>query len=312
MTSIEPATEHALKRHARLATVTSAVASLFLLPLLSLQPHSLSKVICASLGSLVSIAGLSSHTSWRKLDARYSDLEAVDKQQTIVSYQQQLKEPAKAATAPVDEALVVIEDVVSYWQSQDKHLLIVGGTGAGKSTFVQAFASQLSSEWSFSIYDSDCTIDDWSYLRTRFASFVEELPAIETAMADDLLLLEQRMSERKKVGNSWDANPKLIVAEEFPLLVSDLPTASKWMPKLAKRGRRTRLFMALVAQNSTVSNLGLKGDISLRDSCFVVVLLGQKAIERARQQKNLALVTWLEQGGKSVCLVDDCPALRPQ
>ncbi|WP_017654275.1 hypothetical protein [Fortiea contorta] len=131
-------------------------------------------------------------------------------------------------------------------------------------------------------------------------------------MQADLATIEQRTIDRKQAGNSWQTEQTLIVAEELPALVDECESAKEWVRKQAKRGRRVKRFICLVAQNDTVANLGLEGDSKLRDSCFVRVYLGQSAIDRAKQLKDTQLMQALESGGKQVCLVDDILAVRPR
>ena len=308
-----PASIYELMRHARFTTLACAIAGAFLLPLTGAQQKGLAKFTSAGLGAMLAIAGSMSNRDWQKLLAVCEDMEAVDRQQHVASYSQALQQPLLPPTATANATIDIqpLQDVVSYWISEDKHLLVVGGTGSGKSTFIQAFANKLSSDWFFRLYDTDCTIDDWSYIRTRAHTLYETLEDIEADMERGLTELEERMKERKKLGNRWEGLHTFIVGEEFPFLASDIKKATVWMPKFAKRGRRVKLFMALLAQNDTVANLGLKGDSKLRDSCFVRVYLGNEAVERAKLMKNPALVDWLKAGGKNVCLVDDMPAMRP-
>lgn len=302
-----------LQQSAKAGVVGLGVASLLLLPTVGLQNKGVGKLAAAGAGLACSLVGFRLAQDDGTLSAIGEDLGLIDRKQQLSWYNGLL---TKKQTLTVENIQPVeadlISDVVSYWQAEDKHLLIVGGTGAGKSTFVQAFASVLGASWHYKIYDNDCTVDDWLYLRSLpSCSLFESYSHIGEQMQADLLAIEDLTQDRKQAGNRWQPTYNLTVAEEMPALVDEIDCTREWMSKQAKRGRRVKRFIAVVAQNDTVKNLGLEGDSSLRDSCFVRVYLGQSAIERARLLKNTALVDWLQKGGKQVCLVDDKPALRP-
>lgn len=284
-----------------------------LLPVVGLQEKGLSKLLSAVAGVGVSAIGYMSYRDNRKLVSLTEDLGIVERKQTIAWYNRLLTQKQQiTANLSNTKDVQVLSDVVSYWMQQDKHLLIVGGTGAGKSTFIQSFASVLGSGWHYKVYDSDCTVDDWLYLRSLpSCQMYETFAEICVQMAEDLETIETRTLERKQTGNRWTTDNTLIVAEEMPALVDEIEDAGVWLSKHAKRGRRVKRFVAAVVQNDTVRNLGLEGDSKLRDSCFVRVYLGQSAIERAQTLKNAALEDWLKTGGMQVCLVDDKPAMRP-
>ncbi|BAY37275.1 hypothetical protein NIES2111_16120 [Nostoc sp. NIES-2111] len=302
-----------LTQHSAISTVSLGLVGCLMLPVVGLQNRGLSKLLSSVVGLGVVAVGYRSYLNNRKLTALSEDLGLIDRKQNISWYNSLLSSKQQltvSQSVPVETD--VISDVVSYWLQQDKHLLIVGGTGAGKSTFIQSFASVLGVGWHYKLYDSDCTCDDWTYLRSlpRCAMY-ETFASIGEQMQEDLEVIEQRTLERKQAGNKWTTDNTLIVAEEMPVLVDEIEDCGQWLSRHAKRGRRVKRFVAVVVQNDTVKNLGLEGDSKLRDSCFVRVYLGQSAIERAEQLKNTELVDWLKAGGKQVCLVDDKPALRP-
>ncbi|MBD2213397.1 hypothetical protein H6G27_26500 [Nostoc linckia FACHB-104] len=297
------------------ASVLCASAAL-LLPVVGLQERGLGKLLTSVVGTGAAAIGLQQLKTNKQLQAISEDLGIVERKQSIAWYSSLLShKPAltvQMQTQPTLEPADVMRDIVSYWQQQDKHMLVIGGTGAGKSTFIQAFASVLGAGWHYKIYDTDCTCDDWLYLRSLpNCELYETFASIGEQMSEDLATIETRTVERKKAGNKWTTDNTLIVAEEMPALVDEIEIAGDWMAKEAKRGRRVKRYVAVIAQNDTVKNLGMEGDSALRDSCFVRVYLGQSAIDRAKLLKNKTLEDWLRAGDKQVCLVDDLPAFRP-
>ncbi|WP_375510177.1 ATP-binding protein [uncultured Nostoc sp.] len=302
-----------LQQSTKAGVLGLGVASLLLLPTVGLQNKGVGRLSAAVAGLACSLVGFRLAQDDSTLSAISEDLGIIDRKQSIAWYNGLLSRKQTLTVENIKPVEAdIISDVVSYWQAEDKHLLIVGGTGAGKSTFVQAFASVLGYSWHYKIYDNDCTVDDWLYLRSLSScSLFESYSSIGEQMQADLNAIEDLTQERKQAGNRWQPKYYLTVAEEMPALVDEIDCARDWIAKQAKRGRRVKRFVAVVAQNDTVKNLGLEGDSSLRDSCFVRVYLGQSAIDRAQLLKNTSLVDWLERGGKQVCLVDDKPALRP-
>jgi hypothetical protein len=287
-----------------------AVAGLCLVPSVALTNNRIGRMLVSVAGITCAVVGNRQLEDSFDLDAISNDLYVVDRKQTIHWYNGLMN---RSEIAPVSGAGDAIGDVVDYWLTQDKHLLVIGGTGSGKSYFIQAFANRLGEAWKYKLYDNDCTIDDWLKVRGMPESkLYESYGSIAESMAEDLVLLEERTKERKKQGNTWVEQAILTVAEEMPSLVDEIEITSDWIGKIAKRGRRVKQYLAVVAQNDTVKNLGLVGDSKLRDSCFVRVYLGQSAIERASLLKQPLTVEWLRQGGKDVCLVDDLTAIRPK
>lgn len=246
---------------------------------------------------------------WRDTDA---DLVVAEKRALIQQHKHILKEESKAMailTPAIDNSPEdTIYNVVDYWLQQQKHLLIVGGTGSGKSTFVKNFCKQLT-DWQVKVYDIDATVDDWKFAHNVFYDFSD----IETQMKDDLDIIPSIREQRRVTGANWKPEqPLLMIADEFPALIGEFPTtAKKWLATHAKQTRKHQRMVAVMAQNDTVSNLGLKGDVSVRDTCFTCVYLGDKAYDKAKSIGKPELVDWLRQAGFSGCMIDDKPAFRP-
>lgn len=298
----------------RWLTALTLSTSVALFPIASLTNAGVARYCVSLVGLASTVAATKARRKQEELAEVAADMSLVERKQTIAWYNRQLGSTSTVTFAPQPTSDAHIRtNLVHYWLQQDKHLLIVGGTGDGKSTFIQAFASQLGASWAFQVYDNDCTIDDWTNIRSNPKTrMFESYAAIAQQMAFDMDTIESRTQERKVAGNTWNTQPTLTVAEEMPALVSEIEDSGKWLATHAKRGRRVKRFIAVVSQNDTVDNLGLRGDSALRDSCFVRVYLGKSAIARAKQLKQPALVQSLEAGGYNVCLVDDVLYDRPQ
>lgn len=288
-------------------------ASVSLLPIAPMANAGITRYVISWAGLGVTVAAMKTKAERERLQATAEDMNLVERKQMINWYNRALASLPTVNVQTQAQPTTAKANLVGYWLSQDKHMLVVGGTNAGKSQMIQAFASQLGASWAYQIYDCDCTVDDWTSIRSNpNTKMYETYEAIAAQMANDLATIETRTQERKEKGNTWNTQPTLTIAEEMPALVSEIADAGKWFASHAKRGRRVKRFVVAISQNDTVDNLGLRGDAALRDSCFVRVYLGKSAIARAKQLKNDTLVMQLEQGGYSVCLVDDVLYERPQ
>lgn len=283
------------------------------IPLVALRPSGIEKLALIGVGLAATESARRAfygHAEHRDTDA---DIFYAERRQLIENHKDFIRPPLTPVAAPVlplepsqDD---LITDVVEYWLKQEKHLLIIGGTGAGKTTFIKAFANRLY-DWRVRAYDIDATKDDWTWCSQVEHTF----EGVFGAMQEDLAQIPDVRKQRHEVGNGWTpAQPTLTIADEFPALVAeDKELPKRWLGTHAKQTRKHKLMIAVLAQNDTVSNLGLRGDSSVRDTCFTRVYLGEKAYEQAQKLKNPELKQWLVAGGYNVCLVDDKPALRPQ
>lgn len=303
------------RRDALLSSTLATVAASTLFFSSPLMQSPVGRAVMSGAGAMLTSAGIVSNKRREALETQQKALGLLDDTNALTWYNRRITEASGAVTeANKSEPMKPMQSLVDYWQKQDKHLLVVGGTGDGKSYCVQAIASHLAG-WKFSVWDVDASSDDWQNLRQTDCTLLDSFASIQQAMTDELEEQEQRIDEGKRVG--WrayktQARPSLTIAEEFPALVSEVDGGGEWLRARAKRGRKPRMFFCIVTQNTTTANLGTQGDSKIIDSCFVKVLLGKTAIERAKQLKKQALVDWLQAGGYNVCLVDDQPCIRPQ
>jgi energy-coupling factor transporter ATP-binding protein EcfA2 len=187
-----------------------------------------------------------------------------------------------------------------------KHCLIIGDTGTGKSTIAQYIAMQSAS--AIKVYDPDASPDDWQGLEVvgRGGDFA----SIENAMIADLDEMEERIKARAVSGDTATTGKDIcIIAEEFPLLTDECDLAATWLGKIARRGRKPKMFIVALSQSDSVQALGIEGDGAVRSN-FTYIRLGKFALAHAKHLKNDALRQWL-QAGKYRCLIDDTPCQLP-
>ncbi|MEC4815204.1 MAG: ATP-binding protein [Scytonema sp. PMC 1069.18] len=209
-----------------------------------------------------------------------------------------------AKVLPNSDPEYIITDLVQALAG--KHCMIIGNTGTGKSTIAQWLAYQVGG--TVTVYDADAAPDEWQGLTVigRKGDF----EAITTAMSGDLLELQRRVELRGEHGDKALAGlESVLIAEEFPLLVSEVDVATEWLIKHGNRGRKPKRFVIALSQDDSVKSLGIEGQGNARNN-FVFVRLGKYAVKHAQHLKDEVTVEWLK-SGKYRCMVEDTPCQLP-
>lgn len=273
-----------------------------------ITPKGLNKISITFLGLINSISGLTISKVDSSLENRLNDLQITSRISSKNLLEEYLKESKnitiEVTKTPMEERNIV-DDVVSFWIQQDKHLLVVASTGDGKSTSIKLFTTRLLREnYSISARDIDATFDDYSHdINVTF-----DLENIEKEINKDLEELESRIILRRTESRNFNPIPKFIVTEELPALNDELDNIPIWIKRMSNRGRKAKLFLCIASQNDTVDSLGLKGNSKLINN-FVKLYLGSKALERAKQLKDDVLIEWLQGTRYGRGLIDDNPCL---
>lgn len=208
------------------------------------------------------------------------------------------------AATTVTEPLDIITDIVA--ATVGKQVMVIGEMGTGKSTIAQYFAYSVGGR--VKVYECEGTPTDW--LGLEVVGKGEDWAAIERGMLEDLEDLSNQMKTRNERGDSaLDGTERVIIVEEYPELVSKVPSSGEWLERHARRGRKARRFTVLLSQYDRVAAWGLEGKSDLADA-FYRIRLGKKAIAHAKSLKNNNLVDWLKLD-RSHCLLDDSPCKLP-
>lgn len=209
-----------------------------------------------------------------------------------------------SATVVSDVIPDIITDVIT--AIEGCQVMIIGEMGTGKSTLAQYLAYTVGGE--IQVYEPEGTPEDWAGLDVVGKG--EDWEAINQSMTEDLDDLSNQMQIRNERGdNALVGSERVIIAEEYPELASKVESASEWLERHARRGRKAKRFLILLSQYDRVSAWGLEGKSDLAEA-FRKIRLGKKAQAHAKSLKNEALVEWLKQD-KSHCLLDDHPCKLP-
>jgi energy-coupling factor transporter ATP-binding protein EcfA2 len=204
----------------------------------------------------------------------------------------------------VTEQFDIITDIVA--ATEGKQVMVIGEMGTGKSTIAQYLAYTVGGR--VKVYECEGTPTDW--LGLEVIGKGENWAAIERGMLEDLEDLSNQMKTRNERGDgALEGTERVIIVEEYPELVSKVPSSGEWLERHARRGRKARRFTVLLSQYDRVAAWGLEGKSDLADA-FYRIRLGKKAQSHAKSLKNNALVDWLKQD-RSHCLLDDSPCKLP-
>ena len=282
------------------------LSSFLCIYLILITPKGLNKLSISFLGLINSIAGISISKIDASLENRLNDLQITSRlssKNLLEDYLQDKNNLVVEVTKKPIEQADIISDIVQYWIESDKHLMIIGGTGDGKSTTVKYFISRLDN-YDITAYDVDFSKDDYPE-RVQIKYTFDD---ISQSMQNDIELLEARISDRRAEGKNYNPKPKLIIAEELPALALDIDDIVPiWIRKLSSRGRKVKLKLACLAQNDTAENIALKGNVALRDNNFILLYLGSKALEKAKSMKNDALISWLQESKYGRGILNNSP-----
>lgn len=210
----------------------------------------------------------------------------------------------EASAVPIEEPLEIITDIIA--AIEGKQVMIIGEMGTGKSTLAQYLAYTVGGR--VRVYECEGTPTDWQGLEVIGKG--ENWAAIENGMADDLDDLSNQLKLRNERGDdALVGTERVMIAEEYPELVSKVSSSGEWLERHARRGRKARRFAILLSQYDRVAAWGLDGKSDLADA-FFRIRLGKKALAHAKSLKNEALISWLK-SDQSHCLLDDIPLLLP-
>lgn len=208
--------------------------------------------------------------------------------------------PAIEVTEPQE----IITDIIS--AIAEKQLMIIGNSGAGKSTVAQYLAYTVGGK--VRVLECEGTPDDWIGLEVIGRG--EDWGAIDAAMQAESEELSRRIRIRNEQGDkALIGTDEVTIVEEYPEVTQKCGSAAEWFERHGRRGRKAKRFIICLSQYDRVSAWGLEGKSDLGD-CFYRLRLSKTAVNHAKSLKDEGLVTWLR-ADRSHCLLDDQPCKLP-
>lgn len=171
-----------------------------------------------------------------------------------------------------------IPEIPEWWNpflNEFYHLMIVGSTGAGKSTFTYAMITALSHipKARILILDSHAS-PDW---RLPAVGGEGNYEAIKMGM--EVAFGEMEYRRKLWAGGRKKFDPVFIFIDEFLSIQDELPKETKkFMAKMSRQARKFNMRLILLTQSDRVESLGIKGEGDLRQG-FTQILLKEKAHE---------------------------------
>lgn len=208
-----------------------------------------------------------------------------------------LKEPAPASAKPLQElqgsvkyvarvekplhlpapaqpqtGLVLTRNWFNVCLTTDKHIMLVGTTGSGKSFLAKALAVVSSHYYDVTVLDPHAQPDTWGGLEA--IGLGEEYAKIAIAIE----ILEAEYTRRFTAWGKGrkDFTPLIIFIDEFPLIKANVPQASEFIKKIARAGRKINMRLKILTQSMLVKSLGVEGEGDIRDN-FDLCWLGNFA-----------------------------------
>lgn len=173
-----------------------------------------------------------------------------------------LPEPQETAVAPVPLPKLDIG-----------HILIVGETGAGKSTAMRAL---LAHRQQVIVLDPHAGPNDWSgkIVKGSGRNFTEIGEFMEY-MIDEL---SKRAEQRRQGFDQF--MPMTVATDEMPAIASELgPNVYQNWQKWMREGRKFGLYIVVSTQSTRVKTMGIEGEKDVLDNFTGIVYLGKAAIE---------------------------------
>jgi archaellum component FlaC len=262
-----------------------------------------------------------------RINQDITDISDASRQQKLFEYMTSGKSPQPATVleiapmfdvplddfetaAPIDDDGLPFYDLANI--AGENHLAVIGGTGAGKSYLTQHLIQTYFPGAGIVAMDTDAAPHEWPGIEVVGQGCNSK--AIAAQMDRDLNELQRRSGLRS---NGKEPGRELVrIVEELPTLAADIQddidsidwkevgekkpenSATNWLKRLLRRGRKYKMMVVLVSQSFNVKSLKIEGEGDLREN-LTVIYLGGKSYKLLSTIRDKALREKTEQWLKS-------------
>jgi len=270
--------------------------------------HWSSKLVNASLAPLLFVVS----AKLDKLALYASGYGSISEQRTHAAYSNWLdaslappkREVAIAQSAPIEAPAppIALSDIKKALSKP--HVLVLGETGAGKSTLVKFLVSHAAA--ASIVLDSHAAPDDWQGMTV--IGMGRNYRAIGEAVSQLVGFMDSRYQARSQGQKQFE--PLLVLVDEFPAAAANLGKSfTDNIMLLVREARKVSIRLIILSQGSEVKTLGIEGQGSIRE-CFAIVSIGKFAVERAKSLKDPQIKQFIE-SAQYPAMLDDLPCELP-
>lgn len=220
------------------------------------------------------------------------------------SLQPPRREVAIAQPVPIDTpAPLALSDIKKALSKP--HVLVLGETGAGKSTLVKFLVSYAAAP--SIVLDSHAAPDDWQGMNV--IGMGRNYRAIGETVSQLVNFMDERYQARSQGQKQFE--PLLVLIDEFPAAAANLGKSfTDNIMLLVREARKVSIRLIILSQGSEVKTLGIEGQGSIRE-CFAIVSIGKFAVERAKSLKDAQVKQFIE-SAQYPAMLDDLPCELPK
>jgi len=180
--------------------------------------------------------------------------------------------------------------IVNDHPDEAPHTLVVGTSGTGKTTLAQAIAATRTDF--LAILDLKWKPGKWGGLSAIPIDDDGRYTQLEAGAKALLEELTNRLVSLKQGVTTFP--PLTIVAEEFPTLIAECPSAAELFKQVGRLGRELRIRLVGLSQSERVKSLGISGEGDAKDN-YTIIRLGKAALDvmpGARHFPRPAVLEW--------------------